>query len=523
MSEALEIILVEDAPYDAQLVLRELRRGGLECDVRQVYDEETFLDALKTEPDLVLSDYELPGFDGLSALALLKQRYPDVPFILISGAIGEELAVTAMREGAADYLLKDRLSRLPTAIRTALSQAALRKENRLLEERLLRAARLESLGRLSAGIAHDLNNILLPIMMAQHLLREEITTPTGLEVLQMIETSALRGAHVLRQLLMFGRGTNNQRIPLLPQSVIHEVCAMMRETFPKDLEVRTQVSDPQLAVLADPTQLQQILLNLCVNARDAMRGGGVLRIGLEQQEASPELTRRHPGSVPGPHVVLSVRDTGSGIAADHLDSIFDPFFTTKGLEHGTGLGLSSVLGIVQSYGGFVQVESRVGFGTEFRVWLRQYTGSVQDLPAQSLVQGRPGGRGQLVLIVDDERAILEVLGACISRVGYRVVQASDGASALTLLDTNPPEVSAVVTDLAMPGVDGLRLVQELRKRNATLPILVMTAALSAQSRKSFMDLGVSEFLIKPFQTETLLNSLARALAEVDSSSASAGA
>src|SRR5688572_26881991 len=172
MSEPLRILQIEDDAADAELVLRELKRGGLEFEAQRVHDRASFLLALSREPDLVLSDFALPQFDGLTALALLKERYPDVPFILVSGAIGEDIAVTAMREGAADYLLKDRLSRLPTAVRSAVSQAVLRRENRVLEARLLRAARLESLGRLSAGLAHDLNNILLPIMMSQQLLRE---------------------------------------------------------------------------------------------------------------------------------------------------------------------------------------------------------------------------------------------------------------------------------------------------------------------------------------------------------------
>ncbi|HEY3497521.1 MAG TPA: response regulator [Polyangiaceae bacterium] len=511
MSEPLKILQVEDSPDDAELVARELRRGGLEFEIRRVHDRAAFLEALSVEPDLVLSDFALPQFDGLSALVLLKQRYPDVPFILVSGAIGEDLAVAAMREGAADYILKDRLSRLPTAVQSALSQAALRKENRQLEDRLLRAARLESLGRLSAGLAHDLNNILLPIMMAEQLLRDFVTEPSAVELLDSIEMSARRGAQVLKQLLMFGRGTSGERVLIRPDRALSEIQAVMRETFPKDVIVHTAEIDSSAVISADPTQLHQILLNLCVNARDAMPEGGTLTLALRRRELTPELARKYPGSVPGPHVVLSVRDTGTGISPENLEKIFEPFFTTKGLEHGTGLGLSSVLGIVQSYGGFVQVQPLPDRGTEFKVWLREHEGGVVS-EVRGVSPGRSAGRGQLVLVVDDEPAVLDVLGATITRSGYRVLSAPDGAAALERLDERASEIVAIVADISMPRLDGLGLVREIRCRRDDLPIVIMTAALPPDKQLSFTRLGVAEFLIKPFQADALLASLDRVLA-----------
>jgi signal transduction histidine kinase len=511
MSEPLKILQVEDSPEDAELIARELRRGGLTFEIQRVHDEPGFLEALSVEPELVLSDFALPQFDGLTALGLLKQRYPDAPFILISGAIGEDLAVAAMREGASDYILKDRLSRLPTAVKSALAQAALRKENRLLENRLLRAARLESLGRLSAGLAHDLNNILLPIMMAEQLLRDFVSDPSAIDLLDSIEKSARRGAQVIKQLLMFGRGTSGERVLIRPDRAIAEIQAVMRETFPKNVSVKTAVTDQTTSVLADPTQLHQILLNLCVNARDAMPEGGTLTLGLRRRELTPELARKYPGSTPGPHVVLSVRDTGVGIAAENLEKVFDPFFTTKGLEQGTGLGLSSVLGIVQSYGGFVQVQSVPESGTEFKVWLREHEGGIVS-EVRGAVPGRASGRGQLVLLVDDEPAVLQVLGASITRGGYRVFSASDGTSALEKLDERSGEVAAVVADVSMPRLDGVGLVREIRRRRDDLPIVVMTAALPPDKQASFAELRVAEILIKPFQADALLASLDRVLA-----------
>jgi signal transduction histidine kinase len=510
MSQPLKILQVEDSADDAELVARELRRGGLDFEIQRVHAEDAFIEALSVEPELVLSDFALPQFDGLTALGLLKQRYPDVPFILVSGAIGEDRAAEAMREGASDYILKDRLSRLPSAVESALSQAALRKEKRLLEGRLLRAARLESLGRLSAGIAHDLNNILLPIMMAEQLLRDSVTEPGAVELLDSIEKSVRRGAQILKQLLTFGRGTSGERVVVRPDRAIAEILAVLRETFPKDVIVRTGEIDESAVISADPTQLHQILLNLCVNARDAMPNGGKLTLTLRRRELAPELARKYPGSTPGPHVVLSVRDTGMGIGPEDLEKIFEPFFTTKGLEQGTGLGLSSVLGIVQSYGGFVQVESLPARGTEFKVWLREHEGGMVS-EVRGVSPGHAAGRGQLVLLVDDEPTVLDVLRASVTRGGYRVVSALDGAAALERLDERSSEIAAIVTDVSMPRLDGHGLVREIRERRADLPIVIMTAALPPEKQAGFTRLGVVEFLIKPFQADALLASLDRVL------------
>lgn len=510
MSARLRILQVEDSLTDAELVQRELQQDGLVFEVLRVHDQESYLEALKTPPDLVLSDFALPEFDGLTALGLLKQHHPDVPFILVSGAIGEDLAVAAMREGAADYLLKDRLSRLGTAVRSAISQAQLRRDNRALEERLLRAARLESLGRLSAGLAHDLNNILLPIMMAEQLLRDQIDSPVLTELLDVIEISARRGGAVLKQLLMFGRGTSGDRVPVRPSLAIAETEAVLRETFPKSVEVRIVIAAEDARILAEPTQLQQVLVNLCVNARDAMPDGGTLGIVLDRHTPPPELARRHPSCAPGPYVVLSVRDTGVGIHPDDLERIFDPFFTTKELHRGTGLGLSSVLGIVEGHGGFIEVDSAPGAGTEFEVWLPEYRGDAVEAPVSAAIR-RPLGHGQLVLVVDDEPAVLDVLGASIDRCGYRVALASDALSALRTLDERRAEIAAVITDIAMPRLDGLQLAGEIRRRRSDLPIIVMTAALTPEDRASCAKLGVVEFLTKPFRTEALLRSLDRVL------------
>ena len=507
----LDILLVEDSAIDAELVERELRAGGLNMELRRVHDRTSYEAALAQRPDLVLSDHALPQFDGLTALALLKARYADVPFILVSGTIGEDLAVAAMREGAADYLLKDRLSRLPVAVQSALDRARLWREKRVLEARLLRSQRLESLGRLAAGVAHDLNNFILPILVADGLLRETVTEPSQVDLLDTIESSALRGAKVLKQLLSFGRGTSGDRVPVRLNSAIDEMSALIRDTFPRDVSVKLEIGADDVLVLADPTQLQQVLINLCVNARDAMPNGGSLTIRLELAQIDASTASKPPESQPGLYALLTVKDTGIGISPEHLGNIFDPFFTTKDLDKGTGLGLSSVLGIVESHGGFVQVDSTAGLGSEFRVYLRAHRPQPTRV-ATSQMPEASSIREPLLLLVDDGPAILRVLGSSVRRRGYRVLDATDGVEALTQLDQHAGEIAAVITDLAMPRLDGLGVVKAMRARGLHIPVAVMTGAISTDQVESLRALGVREILRKPFGADLFLSTLARLLA-----------
>jgi len=501
------ILLLEDNPNDAELVEIELRRGGLEVELVRVWDRTRYLELLESRPDLVISDYNLPGFDGLSAFALLRERQHETPFILVSGALGEELAVEAMRKGVSDYLLKDRLTRLPTAVRMALEQVRLRREKEQLQHRLLRADRLESLGQLAAGVAHDLNNILLPIMMAAEVLPDAVHGADGHELLETIRTSVERGAKVLKQLLAFGRGTSGERQPVRLEAALREVSGLMRETFPRAITLAAEVSAHDAEVLADPTQIQQILLNLCVNARDAMSGGGTLTLGLARSEVDREMANQYLGSQPGLHAVLSVKDTGSGIAPADLDRIFDPFYTTKPIDQGTGLGLSSVLGIVKGHGGFIQVESTLGAGSEFRVFLPMARG------AEPVASRPPGGKqlrnaDGLVLLVDDEPTVRHVLRAGLSRFGYRVLEASDGESGLERFGAERSRIGALVVDLSMPRLDGVGLVRSIREQGSDLPIIAMMGVAPAEQLRELERLGVRHVLQKPFGLDDLLKLLA---------------
>ncbi|HEX5100883.1 MAG TPA: response regulator [Polyangiaceae bacterium] len=501
------VLLLEDNPHDAELVELELRRGGVDVELTRVWDRDKYVELLDSGPDLVISDYNLPGFDGLSALALLRARHHETPFILVSGALGEELAVSAMRQGVSDYLLKDRLTRLPNAVRTALEGVRLRREKEQLQQRLLRADRLESLGQLAAGIAHDLNNILLPIMMAAEVLPDSVHGADGHELLATIRTSVERGAKVLKQLLAFGRGTSGDRQALRLLAAIREVSGLIRETFPRIINLTSEVSAPEAEVLADPTQIQQILLNLCVNARDAMPQGGTLTLGLTQREVERETASLYPSCQPGTYAVLTVKDTGSGIAPADLDRIFDPFFTTKSIDQGTGLGLSSVLGIVKGHGGFIQVDSTPGAGSEFRVFIPIARGA-EPVASRPMGEKRRQSSAGVVLLVDDEPTVRTVLRAGLSRVGYRVLEASDGQSGLERFRAEGPRIGALVVDLSMPRMDGLGLIRGIRDDGSSLPVIAMMGVAPSDQLRELKALGVEHVLQKPFGLDVLFKALA---------------
>ena len=292
-------------------------------------------------------------------------------------------------------------------------------EKKGLEVQLLRAQRLESIGTLASGLAHDLNNVLTPIMMSVQLLKEDATDEDQLASLQTLETCSERGANIIRQMLMFARGVEGQRILLNPKHLVIEMERIARETFPRSIEIQVRVPKEPCNLVGDATQIQQILMNLCVNARDAMPRGGTLIVELKKVQLDKTAPAIHPKAQPGMFVLISVTDTGTGIPPELMDKIFDPFFTTKPLGQGTGLGLATVLGIAESHGGFVQVESQPGNGTSFQVYLPAAPGESKPGAVNAKPTVPAKGNGELILVVDDEPAIRRFTGAILNRNGYR--------------------------------------------------------------------------------------------------------
>jgi PAS domain S-box-containing protein len=384
-------------------------------------------------------------------------------------------------------------------------------ERKDLEARFLRAQRLEGIGALASGVAHDLNNILAPILMGAAVLRRtEMAQEDGV-ILSTIETCAQRGADIVKQVLTFARGGEGARLLLQPAHLINDMAKIAEGTFPKAITVRTSYPQSVWPIEGDPTQLHQILLNLCVNARDAMPAGGTLTISAWNFPVDPHYASMTPGAKAGPHVLFEVKDTGMGIPREIIDKIFDPFFTTKDLGYGTGLGLSTVIGIVKSHGGFLRVESAIGEGTSFKIYLPAKMDSRGTLPDHEMTIP-PLGNGELLLIVDDEKSMLQVAQALLEGHGYQVVTAGDAIEALAIFALRKDEIALVLTDLAMPLMDGIALIRTLQKMKPDVRIVASSGQGSPdRNARELPSLNVRSCLTKPYNKETLLNTLHDAL------------
>ena len=382
-------------------------------------------------------------------------------------------------------------------------------EKKRLEGQLLRAQRMESIGALAGGIAHDLNNILAPITVAAQMLRMKPLDEETEQLLTRMETSAQRGADVVRQVLTFARGIEGERTLLQPRRVINEVLKIAKETFPRTILISSRLAGDLWPMLGDATQFHQVLLNLCLNARDAMPGGGNLQVTADNLMVD-DAGSVAEGCSPGPYLLLQVKDTGAGIDPANLEKIFEPFFTTKKVGQGTGLGLSTALGIVKSHGGQIKAYSEVGQGSIFKVHLPATPNAPTTRAPQSF-PGLPAGRGELILLVDDESGIRDVGRKVLIKHGYNVLTAADGAEAVALFAEQPGRIHLVLTDIMMPRMEGFALIRALRKTNPHLKIIATSglpqAAGQADRTAELESLGVQHFLQKPFSAEKLLGAI----------------
>ncbi len=629
---------LEDNPSDAELVREILTTEFPACTITVVESRDGFLQGLAADvaPDLVISDFSLPSFDGLAALSLVRERARDVPFVFVSGSIGEERAIGSIRAGAFDYVLKDNLARLPVVVRRALADSAQRRhheaddrrlrelagiierateaivvsdiegritlwnrgatllygvpsgeavgrvaeellpatmrdelqagrtavlekgewrrelavttrdgrdivvdlhitlvrdedghpsarltlatditEKKKLEEQFLRAQRLESLGLLSAGIAHDLNNVLAPVLMAAPLLRQRTTDPSDVRIIDILEKSAVRGAGLVRQILGFVNGASAGLRLVQVRHLLRDIGEVIRASFPKSIVLEEHLAADLWPIQANPTQIHQILLNLAVNARDAMLPrGGTLCIRAENCVLDEAAALALDGARPGPFLVLDVADSGAGMSPEVLAHIWEAFFTTKGEGKGTGLGLSTVRGLVAGHDGFVTVKTELGHGTTFRIFLP----AAERSELESTVDAAPvaaRGQGELILVVDDERVIRDLTTTILTRHGYRVLSCGDGVEAVGLFTQHNAEVRLVVSDTNMPVLDGAALALILRRLRPELKILAMTgldtATPFAPKHPSEQARFADDKLKKPFTVEALLSAVDRLL------------
>ncbi|MGQ4649451.1 response regulator [Lyngbya aestuarii] len=381
-------------------------------------------------------------------------------------------------------------------------------EKKQLEAQFLRAQRLESIGTLAGGIAHDLNNVLAPILMAIQLLTLQHPDKKTQKWLKILETNAKRGADLVKQVVSFARGLEGERTIVQIRHIISEIKQIARETFPKSIIVSVDVPQDLGNVRGDATQLHQVLMNLCVNARDALPEGGTISISGENIYIDESYVRSNIDARIGPYVVITVSDTGMGIPPEVLERIFEPFFTTKELGKGTGLGLSTVMGIIQSHGGFVKVSSEIGQGTEFKVYLPV----VAETKAQHLLDlDLPWGNGELVLVVDDEEAIRQITKTSLEAYKYKVLIASDGTEALALYAQNKKEISVVLMDMIMPKMSGSTAIWTLREIEPQVKIIAVSGLAPDEKLAEIAGLGVKQFLYKPYTVRELLKTLREVL------------
>lgn len=385
-------------------------------------------------------------------------------------------------------------------------------EKKRLESQFLRAQRMESIGTLAGGIAHDLNNVLSPILTAVELLQMRFSDESSQRLLNILHTNAIRGSEMIKQVLSFARGVEGEYTQLQPTQLIKEIVKILVDTLPKNIEITFSIQPDLWNVSGDATQLHQVLMNLCVNARDAMPHGGKLRIEAENIDIDEHYARMNVGAHPGKYVRITVIDNGEGISDLNLNKIFDPFFTTKAHGQGTGLGLSTAASIVRSHGGFVGVYSELNRGTQFKIYLPA-TESISQIAPSILRPDLPHGNGELILVVDDESSIREIAKETLVSFGYRVLTANDGAEAMAVFAANKNEVKVVITDMMMPFMDGPATIRALRKLDPKIRIIATSGLKSNDKNSDITQLGVKTFLVKPYTAEQLLKILAETIHE----------
>jgi two-component system cell cycle sensor histidine kinase/response regulator CckA len=498
----LRLLLVEDSADDAELLLRELRRAGYDPTYTRVQMAAELKAALAAGSwDLVISDYILPRFSAPEALAIIQHSRLDLPFIIVSGAIGEETAVAAMLAGARDYIMKDKLGRLGPAIVRELREAEMRREREQLEEQFRRVQRIEAIGRLAGAVAHDFNNLLTVIRGRSELLLKRLgpNDPGRCEA-DLIRDAATKAASLTRQLLIFSRGEVLQAKVLDLNAVITEIEPMLRRLVGEGITFYTALAPALGSVKADQAQIEQVIMNLLVNARDAMPNGGCLSIVTANAELGEDYCRSHVDARPGPHVMLAVSDTGVGMDPDTQAHLFEPFFTTKGPDQGTGLGLAVVYGIVKQSGGWISVVSEPGRGTAFTIYLPRVDAEVERTAALGTWAGSLDG-SETILLVEDQPEVQATACDILQQHGYTVLVAGHGGEALQLAAQYAGEIHLLLTDVVMPHVGGRELVRRLVPLRPHMKVLYMSGY-TDETVSDYKSLGAA-FVQKPFTLDVL--------------------
>jgi len=627
------ILHLEDSPADAAFILDALEDGGLACAVTHALNRSEFENAIKEEAfDIILCDNRLPGYSGFQALEFAKKHRPQVPVIILTGTLDDAQAVQSLRNGATDYILKERLPRLVPAIRRALDEAderiikaaaedrireqanllnltrdailvrdmndriiywnagaetlfgwsaeeALRQdfagllegdpamlgdakesllqsgdwmgeiqlkgksgqevivmsrwnlqrdkdgrpqtiistntgvtEMKKIEAVLLRAQRMESIGSLAGGIVHDLNNALSPALLSAEFLKTRQDPAVRRKYVDIILSSVQRAAGMAQQILGFTHGVGGCIGPVSLHGHVREMEKMVRDTFPKSIAISVNLTGKKLCTIqGDPTELHQALLNLCLNARDAMPEGGRLTLSVQNVNLDSGQAARL-NCPPGEYVVLSVADTGSGIPREALPRIFEPFFSTKKAHKRTGLGLSIVAGIMKHHGGCVEVQTELGNGTVFRLYFpAMKRATAAEPPTQNAPL--PTGHGELILLIEDEEAVRELTKTSLENFGYRVVVAHNGVQGIARFREYRDKIRVVVSDTDMPEMNGLTAVRSIKEIRPDLPVIIASGSKHSPEELRLIEAEHVTKLEKPYSLEQLLVGVATAIHE----------
>jgi two-component system cell cycle sensor histidine kinase/response regulator CckA len=521
----LRLLHLEDDPLDAELITTTLTQGNIPCQSQLVDTRQAFVAALKEgRMDLILADYSIPGFDGMTALTLARQHCPDVPFLFVSATIGEELAIDAMHQGATDYVLKQRLGRLVPSVQRALRELDDRAERKRAEEALRQSEKqfrqsqkMEAVGRLAGGIAHDFNNLLTVIMGYSQVLLTELGPQHPLRgKIEETLKAGEKAATLIRQLLTFSSKQSLDPKTLSLNAAVTSLESLLRRLIGEDIHLVCTLDPANGRLRADQAQLEQVLVNLVVNARDAMPKGGTLTIDTAQVELTRSPVYHLTPILPGPYVRLTVSDTGCGMDRKTQSHIFEPFFTTKGEGKGSGLGLSTVYGIVTQCGGAIDVTSRVGYGTRFDLYFPSAESDIiTTAPTQLL--GQPQRGTETILLVEDEPSVRMLVRDELRKLGYRVLEAKNGIEACLLATQQAGSFQLLLTDVVMPGMAGRELAQHLSVIKPDLRTLFISGYMDDVGIMAGQEEGTSSFLQKPFTPEVLARAV-RNLLDADAPS-----
>jgi signal transduction histidine kinase len=484
-----------------------LKSDGFECEIVRRDNQNSFLQDLQQKNfDLIFADCTMPNFDGFQALELAREHAPEIPFIFVSGTIGEDFAIESLRNGATDYVLKDRLSRLIPAVRRAIAEAAEKAKNQEMEQRLRQAQRLEAVGTLAGGVAHDFNNILTIIKGHTALLHMESRRPDRVdEIAATINHAAQRGSELVSQLLAFARKSDSTFTSTDINQRIREITSMLREAMPRNIVFEIKLDNDLPEIHADPGQLERVLINLATNARDAMPNGG--KISFSTRRVQVEEVPLHSAEETVEYICLCVTDTGTGMDEATRQHIFEPFFTTKPKGQGTGLGMPVVYGLMQSHNGLIDVQSELGKGTSISLFLPIPAGPA-PCPVETKADKPKNLDGsETVLIVDDETDVTYFLEVIFKLHGYRVITAGSAEEALDKLRDDPNKIDLLFSDVGLPQLDGFGLTTEARKVKPTLKTMLTSGYIDGGLKTRMAEAGIDGFIGKPYDMSDLLENI----------------